>query len=376
MKKLLIVTSGLPASDRRSWSGIPFSIKSRLENSFEIHECTINQWGRTLALKETSFRSFLKGDRLTAAGLWLLSWRQAQIIKRSIRQVQPDCILCFEVVTTNAIAFLKTDIPLIHYTDSVAASMVDYYWHGLGRHTQAVMNMLQKRSLETCDAVLMASEWAKESAIRHYGTDPGKLTIIPFGANTEVKDFQHLDHEEINLLFVGVGWQRKGGDIAVECAEWLNRKDPGRNYVLHLVGSEPPVPIDSDHVRLYGFLNRNVESEREKLEYLRSITDLFLLPTQAECAGIVFCEACAYGIPSVTYDTGGISSYVINGFNGYRMPCGSSGEQFADKILELLQDRTLLPKMKTNARSLYETDLNWDTAARRVTEVIHSLTDR
>lgn len=34
---------------------------------------------------------------------------------------------------------------------------------------------------------------------------------------------------------------------------------------------------------------------------------LLLLPTRAECAGIVFNEASAYGVPILLTDTGGVS---------------------------------------------------------------------
>lgn len=45
--------------------------------------------------------------------------------------------------------------------------------------------------------------------------------------------------------------------------------------------------------------------------------NFLLLPTIAECAGIVFAEASGYGIPSITYDTGGVGTYVIDGINGF-----------------------------------------------------------
>ncbi|WP_137463714.1 glycosyltransferase, partial [Escherichia coli] len=37
-----------------------------------------------------------------------------------------------------------------------------------------------------------------------------------------------------------------------------------------------------------------------------------LLPTIADCYGMVFCEAAAFGLPVVATDTGGVSSIVIN----------------------------------------------------------------
>ena len=124
---------------------------------------------------------------------------------------------------------------------------------------------------------------------------------------------------------------------------------------------------------MYGFLNRNNETERNLLNQLRAEADLFLLPTKAECSGIVFCEACAYSLPSLTYDTGGISNYVINGENGYRLPLSAGGADFAKKIRDIINNGDELTRLKKNARRKYEDDLNWETAGRRISEVIDSI---
>ncbi|MDY2686439.1 MAG: glycosyltransferase [Selenomonadaceae bacterium] len=40
------------------------------------------------------------------------------------------------------------------------------------------------------------------------------------------------------------------------------------------------------------------------------------MPTHAECAGIVFCESSAYGLPSLAYQMGGISSLIKDNVTG------------------------------------------------------------
>ena len=95
-------------------------------------------------------------------------------------------------------------------------------------------------------------------------------------------------------------WERKGGEIAVACVEELNKQDPSHTYHLHLAGCIPPYEIKSDYVTAYGFLNRNIKEQREQLDYLCAISDLFILPTKAECSALVFCEASAYSLPIIS----------------------------------------------------------------------------
>lgn len=165
-------------------------------------------------------------------------------------------------------------------------------------------------------------------------------------------------------------WQRKGAETAIECIELLHKLDHDLHYTLHLAGCNPPRQIDSKYVKLYGFLNRNIEDERQSLDHLCEIADFFILLTKTEAAGIVFGEACAYGIPSITYDTGGIGDYVRNDINGYRLPVGSTARDFVEKIIELAHDPEKTEEMSLNARRMYEEELNWETTGKKLREVV------
>lgn len=192
------------------------------------------------------------------------------------------------------------------------------------------------------------------------------------GASVDTKEFKKQKHDPniVNLLFVGVDWVRKGGEIAVECTKLLNEKDPSKKYILHFVGCNPPYQIKDEHIKFYGFLNRNIPEQAQLMISLREQADLFVLPTRAECAGIVFCESSAYGIPSITFDTGGIGDYVINGENGYRLPMGSKAEDFANKIFEILSDSEKLEYMQKKAAEMYNERMNWDSLGDRLKELI------
>ena len=97
-----------------------------------------------------------------------------------------------------------------------------------------------------------------------------------------------------------------------------------------------------------------------------------LLPTKAECAGIAFCEASAYGLPVFTYETGGIPNYIQNGVNGYMLSIGSNGEDFGRKIKCCLENGEL-EKMSVRSQQVYKERLNWNSWRIKIEGIIGDL---
>lgn len=169
---------------------------------------------------------------------------------------------------------------------------------------------------------------------------------------------------------MGVDWERKGGRIAVAAVDILNQR--GIKTVLTVAGLKhiPKECIGKDFVNFVGYLNKNIPSQYEQMKSILRSTDFLLLPTKAECSAVVFCEAADYGTPVVTYDTGGIANYVVNGMNGFRLAEGSSPTQFTDKIEEIWQTPGMLERLSLGARKLSKEKLNWDNWTKWFTENI------
>ena len=81
------------------------------------------------------------------------------------------------------------------------------------------------------------------------------------------------------------------------------------------------------------------------------------MPTKAECAGIVFSEACMYGLPIFTHATGGICTYVKDDYNGMKLPLGSTGADFGKEILNMINNNKF-KEYSYNARMYYENNLS------------------
>ncbi|MCW3110915.1 MAG: glycosyl transferase group 1, partial [Segetibacter sp.] len=167
----------------------------------------------------------------------------ANQIAERLQGLHPDCIFS---PSSFPVAYLETDLPKIFYTDSTFHRMLDYYKSFKNLTPKCIErgHKIEKKALDSCSLAIYSSEWAAESAIKFYGTNPSKVRVVPFGSNIEnIPDdrtvYQVIErklYEPLNILFVGVDWERKGGDIVIEtCLELEKRGIP---FTANIVGVE------------------------------------------------------------------------------------------------------------------------------------------
>lgn len=175
--------------------------------------------------------------------------------------------------------------------------------------------------------------------------------------------------DEIKLLFIGVEWERKGGQIAFETLLELKKK--GFKAKLVVLGVIPPNDVKDEDLIVIPFLNKNIKEESDRFNSLLMDSHFLILPTREECFGVVFCEASAYGLPSLTTDTGGVGGAVVNGENGYRLKLTDRGNEYANKIAEIFNDyeKNYLPLAKSS-RKRYENLLNWEKFSNSIKKIM------
>jgi glycosyltransferase involved in cell wall biosynthesis len=306
--------------------------------------------------------------------------RQPLVLEHYARQIEQrlrteDVDVVFSP-STIPIARLRSSEPIVFWTDAVFAGLVDYYpdFSNLSRSSRAAGDRMERAALERAALAVYSSEWAAEMAVDYYGADPAKVEVVPFGANLEralppddvasVVEARPADRCE--LLFVGVGWLRKGGDVAVEVARRLNRA--GLETRLTVIGSDPPEA--TAFVRPLGFVSKASPEGRSLLERLLCEAHFLILPTRADCTPMVLAEANAFAVPTLTARTGGIPTIVTDGRNGFAFPPEAEAQDYCDRILELLAERARYRALALTAYEEYATRLNWETAGSRVTGLL------
>jgi glycosyltransferase involved in cell wall biosynthesis len=360
------------------WSGIIYTMARALEaNGAEVHYLGPLDTPNSLA-----YRIARRGIHLLS-GKYLHYRFEPRVLKsyadqvaRALRGVRADAVLSPGVLP---ITELKIDLPVFGWTDSTfgSAAILEDFRNALPRSRRngdRAFRLVADRATH----LFFSSEWAAASAIGDYGADPGRVSVVPLGANFS-GHFTEPDADEVfdaieqrkddvcRLLFVGVRWRGKGGPKAVAIAEALAAR--GIRVELHVVGSEPDVPVP-DFVVRHGFLRKGDAEQAARLRQLYLKSHFFVLPTTDDCFGVVFAEASAFGVPCFATDVGGVPSAVRDGKNGFAFSLDSPADHYAAKMAELLVDRKLYRAAACSARQEFVGRLNWRTCGAQVMDVI------
>ncbi len=167
---------------------------------------------------------------------------------------------------------------------------------------------------------------------------------------------------------MGIGWERKGGDIAYETLRALHAL--GIEAELIICGSTPPPGITREHMTVIPYLDKNDERQAREIEKLYALSDFLLLPTRADCAPNVFKEANAFALPVITTATGGVADIVRDGENGYALPYGARGDAYARVIADLWRDSSRYQQLAQSSRAAYDERLSWDAWAKAVYKIM------
>lgn len=376
----IAVISLFDPQDIRQWSGTLYHITKELER--QGHELSyISHLKRRLPIHVKALYWFysrvlkrpLNFERepmaLTATG---------RTISSDLKKLSPDVILSIGVsyIATN----IKTGIPVAIWSDATFKGLSTYpEFHYLSARAIRNGHRAEKQALGRAALIAMSSEWAADSAINDYGADARKVKVIPFGANIASSKSREqiaaLVQQRLNkpcrLLFLGVQWERKGGDKALAILEELNRR--GFEAELYIVGCmvPPDIKLPANAVNP-GFINKNTPAGLQQIEALLSDSHFLLLPTLADCTPVVFCEANAFGLPVLTHHVGGIASIIENGVNGRCLGPEVPVSDWADYIMAHLESAAY-NRLCLSAFDRYASTLNWPANVKKLTTALHEL---
>jgi glycosyltransferase involved in cell wall biosynthesis len=305
-----------------------------------------------------------------------LAARHAQRIGAEIAQARPQAVVC--VASSALAAELGRQFPVIHVSDTTFELMRTFYasFTRLGPTCLRSGEAIEAAAIGNSAFTTVSSPWAAESVMTHYGKPASQVRSLSWGCN-----MAHVPYADVvpaptegapcRLLFIGLDWQRKGGDIVLETAQKLH--EAGFACHFDMIGALPPAPVALPNVTFHGRLDKSVpEQMRQFLSLLRGASILFL-PTRQDCTPMVFAEANAFGIPALASDVGGVSGVITHGENGLLLAGSATADDFATAITELWGDRPRYLALRTTARQAYDERLNWQAWANGMANMVKSL---
>jgi glycosyltransferase involved in cell wall biosynthesis len=362
--------------DKRSWSGTYFRMGEQLKQEFvnvvffgPVKLSRYNYYKMQLELLVSSItHKVFYQKRFNRLHNHIRSRYHSSFFDEKIKATNIDVL--FAPAASVEIAHLKTDIPICYFSDATFKLLYNYY-DSLGPFSSKsvkISNEIEFLAINKSITQVYPSSWAINSAKEDYHARHPFL--VKLGANIDenpdIEDIIKQYDSDINILFVGVDWKRKGGDIALETIDYLDKK----GYKVHLTVCGCIPPRTHPRMTVIPFLDKNKQEDMLKFKSLFYEAHLFFMPTRAECFGVVFCEANAYGLPVITTDTGGTSSVIEDGVNGFILPESATSEAYAHIIMKLIDDKELFRKMSNMALQKYEEELNWTRWGKEMKKIL------
>lgn len=374
------MTIGLLANgdpdDVRTWSGVPNSIQRELRKRFaEVVYVPSEPAPWTIFLKRVNHHLHrLTGKRFIAQWSRINACLHAKKIRARLAEQPVDALVAITV--DQQIACLKNcPVPIIHHSDTTARGIENYYptFSDLWGFARRNGERITRGAIHNATLSVYPARWSADSAIHDYGGDPSNIHVVPYGANlkdppTRDAAIDCIPRDRCRLLWIGVEWDRKGGQLTYDTMVELNAR--GIDAEMVVVGAKPPEHCDHPNVTSHGFLNKQVPEQLATYESLWKTAAFFMLPSRGETFGAVFCEAAANGLPSISTATGGIPDAVADGESGLLLPLEAGPTDYADAIEKLWADRPAYTQLVQTTRDRYERVLNWDAWADAVTELI------
>jgi glycosyltransferase involved in cell wall biosynthesis len=381
--KIAYLTPAEP-SDKQAWSGLSHYMRHSLERAgMEVETLGKLRFPAALwpsrAWRACAFRTGLARQRM---------WQfEPAVVRSYVRQIErlldrSKADIIFSSGTIQ-VAELKTSRPVVFWTDATFSRLLDYYFarDGIAPVSLRQGDATERAAIHKAHLGFYASSWAAESALADYGADPKRIHVVPFGANLQVEPtdeevarwIEERSLSPCRFLFLGVDGSRKGGDLALELVASLERE--GMRCELTLAGCQPPPGmVLPPNVTSLGFIDKTTPEGRATMRSLLAQSHFLLVPSRAECFGLVFAEASAFGVPSLTTTTGGIPSAVRDGLNGFGVPLGPGLiAGLAAHVRAIMSDRDRYRALAHSSRQEYVGRLNWETSGLRIRKLLEQL---
>jgi len=198
--------------------------------------------------------------------------------------------------------------------------------------------------------------------------------VIPQGINDEYFSLPD-EYEKLELLSVGSLNSRKGHLFLIKAVEKIIIDFPG--IELNIVG----IITDNNYYNkinkyvIDNNLNKNIkfytDIDNEKLKTFFRKSNIFVLHSEEESQGIVFCEAMACGKPIVATHVGGVPYVVKNGENGF-LSAYSDTKKFSENIKTIIRDEVLRNKFSKKNREVAK-QYSWSLITSKILDLYYKI---
>jgi glycosyltransferase involved in cell wall biosynthesis len=234
----------------------------------------------------------------------------------------------------------------------------------------ARIEALEAAVLHDAERVVCVSAYTARAVERRYGVPRERLTVVHNAVERRApRPPRTPDPRRPLVLFLGRVTDQKGPEVFLEAAARVLKLSPEVRFAVCGTGDRLGESVEraaqlgiATRVRFTGFLERN------DVERMFALADVFVLPSRSEPFGLAPLEAAARGVPVIVSRTSGVGEVL----SGALKVDAWDVEGLANRILAVLRRPALRASLaESAARDLAA--LSWERGGERLERVYEEL---
>ncbi len=238
-----------------------------------------------------------------------------------------------------------------------------------GKESKGWVYELEKTAMQAADYIIAVSHYTAKIIREHYEIPIHKVIPVHNSTDIRIVPSEPKSFPEKLITFAGRITPQKNPKAFLDIATKVLEDYDNVRFVIAGIGSELPVLMQAVAAReLSHKIHFTGYVEREYMEKLYAMTDIFVMPSISEPFGIAALEAARYGIPVLTSRNCGVLDILKGAFTADHKDI----ELFADYILTLLEAPELAARTGIQLATSTE-NTSWTKAAEAVLEIYQML---
>jgi len=289
----------------------------------------------------------------------------ARQVNRAIKNIEHDLVVS---MYSAPLVLSQLKKPLLYFCDSTV-KWLEKQWQHHAKFTYFSMGLWERHVINKSEHIISFSESNADVLDNEYDVPRERLDFFAIPASIpHEKVPKSIEVEKslipVKLLLVGRDRYRKGVDIAQEIVRELNAQGVKAN--LRIVGLDGE---DSQYVSFLGFYNKTIPEDLDAYLDNYRWAHFLVHPARFEAAGIVPSEAAAFGVPTLTNNTGGLATTVKDDVSGLVLPKDSPAEMYVSKILKFINNPDKYQSLARSTKDRYQRELHWEAVGKKIIRI-------
>lgn len=368
-KQLIVMYEEDKKNPTNTWSGTSYQLREALKDFYDV--VFIDSYD----IKPLKFlKAFIKKIEKKSATIFLRPlYEKLHEIEINNRLSEykgiPVLEIAENVCTYNNDFYLYRDMAYACYPYVLNKFKNDSRDYGHGMLKNISSRALDQRIKREKDLLYKSKEsfymnnWVVDKLKEIYPELSNNFVYVSSGFNKEFISNIKINKKNNQVLFVGIDYLRKGGDLVVEAFnKMIEKYNINAKLIVVSTGGGLKNKTNNNNIEFLGFKNR-----KELIE-LFSESSLYCMPARFEANGYVFIEAKCFGVPIVARNDYEMKYFVKNGIDGYLVD-----EYNSDDIADAMYKALTNTKMQKFAMEHIERNrekYSWRRVAKNIKNVI------